>query len=190
MKRTGIAVVFASLALACTLAFPRVGIAQDPKPPAGSPIEKGSTVRIEYTVTDESGELVGTNKGEQALQFTHGQEGMVPGLEQDLLGMRAGEEKKIMVKPEQGFGPVDPSAQTEVPKDLVPAESREVGARLLARDRSGESRPVRVKEVKEQTVVLDLNHPLAGKTLFFDVKVLGVEPPGPTGPAPTPGDKR
>jgi FKBP-type peptidyl-prolyl cis-trans isomerase 2 len=99
-----------------------------------------------------------------------------------MIGMRPGEEKKVVVKPEDAYGPVMPNAQTEVPKDAIPKEGLKVGTALMARSGSGEARPVVVKEIKETTVVLDLNHPLAGKTLFFDVKVLGVEPPKP---APT-----
>ena len=66
-----------------------------------------------------------------------------------------------------------------MPKEAVPAGAQEVGKRLVARTQSGQQRLVMVKEVKERTVVLDLNHPLAGKTLLIDVKVLEVEPPQP-----------
>ena len=173
-------------ALALDPAAPRVGLAQTSSAPAGPAIEEGSTVRIEYTVTDEAGKLLDSNKGGKSLQFTHGRQEMLPGVERQLLGMHPGEEKKLVVTPEEGYGLVDPAAQTEVPKNLVPPEAQEVGKRLVARNRSGEPRLVMVKEVKEQTVVLDLNHPLAGKTVLFDVKVLEVDPPqpgsGPTAP--------
>ena len=170
--------VLSSLALG--LAVPRAGLAQTPSAPAGPAIEDGSIVRIEYTVTDEAGKLLDSNKGGKAVQFTHGRQEMLPGVERQLLGMHPGEEKKLVVTPEEGYGPVDPAAQTEVPKNLVPPEAQEVGKRLVARNRSGTPRMVIVKEVKEETVVLDLNHPLAGKTLLFDVKVLGVDPPQKT----------
>jgi FKBP-type peptidyl-prolyl cis-trans isomerase 2 len=174
------------LALTLGLAAPRVGLSQTSSPPAGPAIENGSTVRIEYTVTDEAGTLLDTSKGRQSLQFTHGQREMIPGVERQLLGMHSGEEKKLVVTPEEGYGPIDPTAQTEVPKERVPLEAQEVGKRLLASTQSGQQRVVMVKEVKERTVVLDLNHPLAGKTLLIDVKVLGVDPPkpgsGPTAP--------
>jgi FKBP-type peptidyl-prolyl cis-trans isomerase SlyD len=173
-------------ALALDPAAPRVGLAQTSSAPAGPAIEEGSTVRIEYTVTDEAGKLLDSNKGGKSLQFTHGRQEMLPGVERQLLGMHPGEEKKLVVTPEEGYGLVDPAAQTEVPKNLVPPEAQEVGKRLVARNRSGAQRLVMVKEVKEETVVLDLNHPLAGKTLLFDVKVLEVDPPqpgsGPTAP--------
>jgi FKBP-type peptidyl-prolyl cis-trans isomerase SlyD len=182
--RRSIMPILVLLALVLDPAAPRVGLTQTSSAPAGPAIEEGSIVRIEYTVTDETGKLLDSNKGRQALQFTQGQKEMIPGVERQLLGMHPGEEKKLVVTPEEGYGPVDPAAQTEVPRDLVPSEAQEVGKRLVARNRSGESRLVMVKEVKEQTVVLDLNHPLAGKTLLFDVKVLEVDPPQP-GSGPT-----
>src|SRR5215831_10137948 len=97
--------------------------------------------------------------------------------------MHAGEEKRVVLKPEEAFGQPDPNAQTEVPKSMLPAESLTVGARLLARNAAGEQRPVTVKEIKDQTVVLDLNHPLAGRTLVFEIKVVGVDPPSAAAPA-------
>ena len=72
---------------------------------------------------------------------------------------------------------MNPTAKTEVPKAMLPPESLVVGSQLVARNRGGETMLVRIKEIKESTVIIDLNHPLAGKTLFFDVKALGVEPP-------------
>ena len=100
--------------------------------------------------------------------------------------MRPGEEKKVVVAPDDGgYGPVVPGAQQEVPKDAIPKEGLKVGTQLTARSGSGEARPVTVKEIKDTTVVLDFNHPLAGKTLFFDVKVLGVQAPTtPARPSP------
>jgi len=180
MRRFSILLILVSLSLALGLAAPRAGLAQTSGAPAGPAIEKGSTVRIEYSVTDERGTLLDTNKGGKALEFTHGQQQMIPGIEHELLGMHPGEEKQLVVKPEDGYGAVDPTAQTEVPRDAIPPEAQEVGKQLVARTRTGQQRLVMVKEVKEQTVVLDLNHPLAGKTLHVDVKVLGVDPPQPS----------
>ncbi len=164
----------ALLALVASTAF-----AQNPPtaPDNLSTVQTGSSVSIEYTLKDEGGQVLDTNKGKNPLVFTHGQQQIIPGLERELVGMHAGDEKKVVVKPEDGYGPVIPNAQTEVPKEAIPREGLKVGTPLMARSGSGETRPVVVKEIKENTVVLDLNHPLAGKTLFFDVKVLGVEPP-------------
>ena len=140
-------------------------------------IEKGSSVKIEYTLKDDKGAVLDTNAGKDALAFTQGAQQIIPGLDKALLGMKAGDSKKVTVKPEDAYGNVDPKAEAEVPKDALPQGAAVVGTRLLARGQDGQPRPVTVKAVKDSTVVLDLNHPLAGKTLFFDVKVVSVEPP-------------
>ncbi len=142
------------------------------------PVQNGATVSLEYTLKDEGGQVLDTNKGGNPLVFVQGQRQIIPGLERELVGMRPGEEKKVVVAPDDGgYGPVVPGAQQEVPKDAIPKEGLKVGTQLTARSGSGEARPVTVKEIKDSTVVLDFNHPLAGKTLFFDVKVLGVQTP-------------
>jgi FKBP-type peptidyl-prolyl cis-trans isomerase SlyD len=140
-------------------------------------IEKGSSVKIEYTLKDDKGAVLDTNAGKDVLAFTQGAQQIIPGLDKALLGMKAGDSKKVTVKPEEAYGVVDPKAEAEVPKDALPKGADVVGTRLLARGQDGQPRPVTVKTVKDTTVVLDLNHPLAGKTLFFDVKVVSVEPP-------------
>jgi FKBP-type peptidyl-prolyl cis-trans isomerase SlyD len=140
-------------------------------------IEKGSSVKIEYTLKDDKGEVLDTNAGKEALAFTQGAQQIIPGLDRALLGMKTGDSKKVTVKPEDAYGAVDPKAEAEVPKDALPQGAAVAGTRLLARGQDGQPRPVTVKAVKDTTVLLDLNHPLAGKTLFFDVKVVSVEPP-------------
>ncbi len=139
-------------------------------------VAPGSKVQLEYTLTEENGKLLDTNKGKEPLSITEGEHQVVPGLEKALQGMHAGEEKQITVKPEDAYGEVDPAAVAEVPKDKIPPDALAIGTELIAQSQTGERRIVRVKEIKDSTVVLDLNHPLAGKTLVFDVKVLDVEP--------------
>jgi len=140
-------------------------------------IEKGSSVKIEYTLKDDKGAVLDTNAGKEALAFTQGAQQIIPGLDKALLGMKTGDSKKVTVKPEDAYGAVDPKAEAEVPKDALPQGAAVVGTRLLARGQDGQPRPVTVKAVKDTTVLLNLNHPLAGQTLFFDVKVVSVEPP-------------
>jgi FKBP-type peptidyl-prolyl cis-trans isomerase SlyD len=172
--------------------------AQTAQAPASPTIEPGSTVRIEYTLKDDTGAVLDTNKGESPITYTQGEQQIIPALERQLTGLHAGDEKKVVLKPEEAYGTVDPAAQTEVAKELLPQDALGVGKRLMARDASGEERPVTIKEVKDKTVVLDLNHPLAGKTLSFDIKVLGVDPPkaaeakpaGGTPPAPSPTESK
>lgn len=145
-------------------------------PGAGPAAEEGSTVQLEYTLSLEDGEVVDSNRGGEPLTLTLGRRDLIAGVEAALDGMRAGEAKRVTVKPEEGYGHVDPAAQLEVPKDRVPPEVT-VGTPLAAQSASGQVRVVRVKEIKTDTVVLDLNHPLAGKTLHFDLRVLDVRTP-------------
>ena len=163
------AVVLISLVLALGVAQ-----SQSQEKSMGPAIETGSTVQLEYTLKDEAGKVLDSNKGRDPITYTQGEHQIVPGLEKVLNGMRAGEEKQVTIKPEDGYGPVDPQAQTEVPKEVLPPDALTVGTQLVARSGGGETMLVRIKET---TVIIDLNHPLAGKTLHFDVKVLGVEPP-------------
>ncbi len=146
-------------------------------PEAPGAIEDGSRVSLEYTLTDDAGKVLDSNKGRAPLTYTQGEHQIVPGLESALTGMRVGEHRTVTVAPADGYGDVDPDAMTEVPKDILPDGALIVGTQLVARSRTGEMRVVRVKEIKESTVIIDLNHPLAGKTLHFDVTVIGVEPP-------------
>jgi len=180
------------LAAALLLSVPMAAAAQTPPTQASVPappaIEKGSTVQLEYTLKDDAGAVLDTNKGQAPLTYIQGDEQILPRLEKELTGLHPGDEKKVTVKPEDGYGPLDPSAQTEVPKELLPASAHAVGTQLMARNAAGEARPVKVKEIKEKTVVLDLNHPLAGKTLLFEIKILGVNPPA-TPPA-TPAEPK
>jgi len=139
-------------------------------------IKDGSVVSLQYTLSGDDGKTIESNKGKEPLKYTQGQHQIIPGLEKELTGMKVGGEKRIKVKPEDAYGPIDPKAVQEFPKEKIPPEGQKVGAILTARGPQGQAIPVKVKEVKEKTVVLDMNHPMAGKTLVFDIKVLEVEP--------------
>ncbi|MBI3030290.1 MAG: peptidylprolyl isomerase [Candidatus Rokubacteria bacterium] len=151
--------------------------AQEKETAVSPAIENGAKVRLEYTLKDDGGKVLDSNKGRDPLTYTQGQKQIIPGLEQALNGMRAGDEKTVTVKPVDAYGEVNPNAVTEVPKEMLPPDALKVGTELVAQSQGGDRQIVRIKEVREKTVVIDLNHPLAGKTLFFDVKVLGVESP-------------
>lgn len=167
--------IMIALVLSLTLA---VAVAQQQGEATSPAIENGSKVQLEYTLTDGNGKVLDTNTGGEPLSFTQGKQQLIPGLEKALNGMHAGETKKVAIEPAEAYGEVDPEAVAEVPKDRIPPEALTVGGELVAQSQSGESRTVRIKEIRETTVIIDLNHPLAGKTLVFDVKVVGVDPPG------------
>jgi FKBP-type peptidyl-prolyl cis-trans isomerase SlyD len=149
-------------------------------------VKNGSVVSLQYTLSGEDGKTIESNKGKKPLKYTHGSQQIIPGLEKELAGMKVGGEKRVKVKPEDGYGPVNPQGFQEFPKEKIPANGLKVGAVLMAKGPQGESIPVRVKEIKEKTVVLDLNHPLAGKTLVFDVKVLDIQQPEAAKPSQPP----
>ncbi|HET9882536.1 MAG TPA: peptidylprolyl isomerase [Candidatus Binatia bacterium] len=140
-------------------------------------IREGSQVALEYTLSDEAGTVIESNKGKQPMSYIHGKSQIIPGLEKELSGMKVGEEKKIQVKPEDGYGPVNPDAFQEIPKDKLPPEALKVGTMLMAQGPQGQGIPVRVHEIKDTTVIMDFNHPMAGKTLSFDVKISEIKTP-------------
>ncbi len=161
-------------AAAATLVFSwSIASAQAPS----NVIKNGSTVALEYTLTSEDGQFTESNKGKEPLRYVDGRDQIIPGLERALEGLPAGAEKKVTVKPEDGYGQVDPKNFQEVPKEAVPPDSLHVGTTLVAQNAQGQQFPVRIHEIKEKTVVMDMNHPLAGKTLVFDVKILDVKQP-------------
>lgn len=166
--------------LVALLLTPLAALAQTA--PVVSAIQAGSSVQIEYTLKDDRGTVIESSEGRGPVTFTQGEQQLIPGLERALLGLRAGDKKQVTVKPEEAYGAADPAAVTEVAKTMLPPDALVVGTVLMARGAQGESRPVRVKEIKESTVVLDLNHPLAGKTLVFDVRVLAVTAPAAAKP--------
>ncbi|HEY7713292.1 MAG TPA: peptidylprolyl isomerase [Candidatus Binatia bacterium] len=139
-------------------------------------VRNGSIVSFEYTLSDDNGEVLQSNKGKEPVTYTHGKQEIIPGLEKGLSQMEINEEKTIRVTPDDAYGPVDPEGFKEVPKADMPTTALEVGTPLTARGPQGEELLIHVSEVKDDTVVLDFNHPLAGKTLTFDIKVLDIEP--------------
>ncbi len=137
-------------------------------------ISEGKEISIEYTLKLDNQTVVDTNVGDKPLTYVHGTHQIIPGLEKALEGMKVGERKHVEIKPEEGYGAVDPKAFLEADKKLIPEDALKVDSLLQGQDNNGKTFTARVSEIKEQTVILDLNHPLAGKTLFFDVKVLDI----------------
>lgn len=141
----------------------------------GSVVQEGSFVSIEYTLTDDSGKVVDTNVGKEPLTYIQGAGQIVKGLERELDGLKVGDHKKVSVKPEDGYGVPSEKAFQEIPREKIPTEAQKVGAMLMTKGPDGRGVPIRVAEVKEKTVVVDFNHPLAGKTLNFDVTIKDIK---------------
>ncbi len=138
-------------------------------------VADGKNVSIDYTLTVD-GKVVDTSEGKAPLQYTQGQKKIIPGLEKQLAGMKVGEEKDVVVPPEEGYGKVDPKGLQEVQKSQMPKDLKlEPGASMEMHDATGHVFPCRIKEVKDQTIVVDFNHPLTGKELKFHVKVVDIK---------------
>ena len=137
-------------------------------------ISKDKNVSIEYTLKLDDESVVDTNVDSEPLKYVHGSGQLLPALESELEGMKAGEIKQVVLKAEEGYGETNPKALVEVAMDKIPEDAQKVGAMLQGQSAEGASVYARVAEIREETVILDHNHPLAGKTLHFDVKVLEI----------------
>ena len=155
------------------LVAPLTGFAKEKKKKVAI-VEDGKKVSIEYTLKLEDGTVIDSNVGGKPFTYVQGKHQIVKGLEEGLAGLKVGDSKHVVVPPEKGYGKINKDAFIEVSKDKVP-EGVKVGSMLKGTGKDGRPFYVKVAEVKEKTVVLDLNHPLAGKTLYFDVKVLNIE---------------
>ncbi len=141
----------------------------------GSQVQDGSIVSIEYTLTGDDGKVIDTSAGKEPLTYIHGAGQIVKGLEQELNGLKVGDQKKVSVKPEDGYGMPSEKAFQEIPREKVPTEAQKEGATLMMKSPDGRAIPIKIAQVKEKTVVVDFIHPLAGKTLHFDVKVKDIQ---------------
>jgi FKBP-type peptidyl-prolyl cis-trans isomerase SlyD len=138
-------------------------------------ITKDRIVELEYRLHLGDGQVIDESEPGQPLSYLHGRGQIVPGLEGALEGMGTGDAKQVVVAPAQGYGEHDDRGLQEVPRTMFPANAElSPGMRLAAQTDGGEVIPIGIHEVKGQTVIVDLNHPLAGKTLHFDVTVRGV----------------
>jgi FKBP-type peptidyl-prolyl cis-trans isomerase 2 len=140
-------------------------------------ITEGSKVSLEYSLTLEDGEAIdgNTGAGQEPLVYTQGNSEILPALEAELDGLAQGDQKQVTLQPDQAYGEVDPAAFQEVPLEQIPEDARRQGQLLVMQDQQGNRQQIRVSEIREESAVLDLNHPLAGKTLHFDVKIVDVQ---------------
>lgn len=141
-------------------------------------VKKGNKVKVDYEGKFENGEVFDSSKqGENArpIEFIAGAGMVVPGFDKAVLGMKKREEKEFKVTPEEGYGQPDPKLTREIPREVLPKEQEpKAGMMIVMGMPNGHQIPAKIKSVQEKTVTLDLNHPLAGKTLVFNIKVVEV----------------
>ncbi len=134
---------------------------------------KETVVSIEYTLKDEKGTVLDTSVGQEPMEYLHGASNIIPGLEQGVEGLKAGESKSVVVPAALGYGEYSDKLIQRVPLDRFGANKVEIGMRFHAETNLG-MRVLVIRHVDDKEAVLDGNHELAGKTLYFDVKVVAV----------------
>ena len=137
-------------------------------------ISKNKIVAIDYTLKDGSGKVIDSSEDHEALVYLHGFGNIVPGLETALEGKIAGDELSVTVPPEEAYGAHDQSKVVDIPKDRFGDTDVQVGAQYHASGPEGGAVVVTVVEVKDDNIIVDGNHPLAGIQLNFDVKVVEI----------------
>ena len=138
-------------------------------------VKEGDLVRVHYTGKLTSGEQFDSSAGKEPLEFTVGAGQMIKGFDAAMPGMAIGEKKTINIVPEEAYGAKDPNAIIEFPKEHIPADMKlEPGMQLTLTDPNGNPVPVVVVEVKEEVIILDANHFLAGEELVFDIELVEI----------------
>jgi len=137
-------------------------------------IDKHAVVTIDYTLTNEQGEVIDTSKNSQPLAYLHGTGNIIPGLEEALEGKSSGDEVEVSIPPEKAYGEHDEQLKQVVPRDRFEGvEQLEVGMQFQAQTEGG-ARIVTISGIDGDDVTVDANHPLAGETLHFEVAVRDV----------------
>ena len=143
-------------------------------------VKDGSVVSLHYTGTLEDGTVFDSSEGREPLEFTVGEKMVIEGFESGVIGLSVGEEKEIIIPPEKGYGVFNDKLIIKFPKTAFGANVDKIEKGVVLRLMSPEGLPTnaRVVDVSENDITLDLNHPLAGKTLNFKVKIVSIENKG------------
>ena len=167
---------FMVFAAATALALlPCLGARAEAATSEAAKVASGKKISIEYTLALDDGTQADSNVGQEPLVYQHGANQILPALEQALLGLAVNDTKHVTISPKDGYGDVDPKNVKQVALEEIPEAARKIDAVLIGVDEDGNQVPVRVQKVEAEKVTLDLNHPLAGRTLIFDVKILKIE---------------
>ncbi len=137
----------------------------------------GNHVKVHYTGRLENGEIFDSSVDREPLEFELGTDGIIAGFQQGILGMAEGEKKTLRIAPEDAYGPYHEEGVMELDRSLLPADvPLEIGLGLQLRNPDGDVFNVMVKNVTEDKVTFDANHPLAGQTLIMDVELVEIKP--------------
>lgn len=138
-------------------------------------VKSGDKVKVHYHGTLVNGDTFDSSAGRDPLEFEVGSGMVIKGFDDGVTGMAVGEKKTIHIPFDQAYGPRNPEMVIDMPKDRFPADMEiEVGMPLMMSDQQGHQMQVTITEIKEDSVVLDANHPLAGQDLIFDLELVEI----------------
>lgn len=138
------------------------------------PIKDGDTIKIDYTGTLDDGTVFDSSADhDQPLEFTVGAGQVIPGFEDAVRGMEVGEEKTFRIEADEAYGEINPDLTQSFPRSILQCDAEvEIGMILMLGTSDGQQMPAMITEVTDETITLDINHPLAGQALTFSIKVL------------------
>ena len=143
-------------------------------------VKSGDKVKVHYHGRLTNGETFDSSEGRAPLEFEVGGGMVIKGFDDALEGMKVGEKKTLNIPFDQAYGPRNPEMVVEFPKDKFPPDMElEIGASLMMSNGGGQQFPVVINEIKDDIVVLDANHPLAGQDLIFDIELVDIEGKSP-----------
>lgn len=138
-------------------------------------VKANDKVKVHYKGTLSSGEVFDSSEGREPLEFTLGQGQIIPGFEQGIMGMQVEESKTINIPAAEAYGEMKEELKQQVPKDKLPPEIKpEVGLQIMSRTTNGQEIPLVITEVNADSIVVDANHPLAGKDLIFEITLISI----------------
>ena len=138
-------------------------------------VKSGDQVKVHYTGKLTNGEQFDSSIGREPLAFTVGAGMMIAGFDAAMPGMKVGDKKTVNIAPKDGYGETDESAIIDFPRENVPAEMElKIGQQLTLSNEQGQPFPVVVKEIKDDIIILDANHFLAGQELVFDIELVEI----------------
>ncbi len=137
--------------------------------------QNGNKVKVHYTGKLTDGTVFDSSRDREPLEFTIGAKQMIPGFEQGVMGMQVGDSKTVEIASDQAYGPVNEQLMVEMPyEDQLKQMNVQVGMELPAQLQNGNQITVIVKEIRDTTILVDANHPLAGKDLIFDIEIVEI----------------
>lgn len=139
-------------------------------------VKNGSKVKVHYTGTLDDDKVFDSSEGKEPLEFEVGSRKVIKGFDDALIGMKEGEEKEIKITPDKAYGDRNDQLMQQVPKEALKGEFEpKPGMQLMLKSPEGKQMIATIAKVEDDKLTIDMNHPLAGKTLNFKLKVVSVE---------------